>query len=51
MKKRTFMQAAIVAAATLAWGSHAVAQEFPPKKPITMVVGFAAGVQPMRPHA
>lgn len=43
MKKRTFMQAAIVAAATLAWGSHAVAQEFPPKKPITMVVGFAAG--------
>lgn len=43
MKKRTFMQAAIVAAATLAWGSHAVAQDFPPKKPITMVVGFAAG--------
>lgn len=43
MKKRTFMQAAIVAAATLAWGSHAVAQEFPLKKPITMVVGFAAG--------
>lgn len=43
MKKRTFMQAAIVAAATLAWGSHALAQDFPPKKPITMVVGFAAG--------
>lgn len=43
MKKRTFMQAAVLAATSLAWGSHALAQDFPPKKPITMVVGFAAG--------
>ena len=43
MKKRRFMQAAVLAATSLAWGSHALAQDFPPKKPITMVVGFAAG--------
>lgn len=43
MKKRTFMQAAVLVATSLAWGSHALAQDFPPKKPITMVVGFAAG--------
>lgn len=43
MKKHTFMQAAVLAATSLAWGSHALAQDFPPKKPITMVVGFAAG--------
>ncbi|WP_288639036.1 tripartite tricarboxylate transporter substrate binding protein [uncultured Comamonas sp.] len=43
MKKRTFMQAAVLAATSLAWGSHTLAQDFPPKKPITMVVGFAAG--------
>lgn len=43
MKKRSFMQAAIMVAATLACGGNALAQDFPPKKPITLVVGFAAG--------
>lgn len=43
MKKRTFIQAAIMAATTLAFGGSALAQDFPPKKPVTLVVGFAAG--------
>lgn len=43
MHKRTLIQAAALAVTTLALGSHALAQDFPPKKPVTMVVGFAAG--------
>ena len=43
MKKRTLIQAAVMATAALALGSPAAAQDFPPKKPVTMVVGFAAG--------
>lgn len=43
MKKRILVKAAMVTAIALAWGITATAQEFPPKKPITMVVGFAAG--------
>jgi tripartite-type tricarboxylate transporter receptor subunit TctC len=43
MKKRTFIQAAVMAAAALAISSPAAAQDFPPKKPVTLVVGFAAG--------
>lgn len=43
MKKRTLIQAAVLAVTSLALGGHALAQEFPPKKPVTLVVGFAAG--------
>jgi tripartite-type tricarboxylate transporter receptor subunit TctC len=43
MKKRTLMQAAMLAVTSLTFVSPALAQDFPPKKPITMVVGFAAG--------
>ena len=42
MQKRHFLQATLVlAAAGLTLGAHA--QDFPPKKTITLVVGFAAG--------
>ena len=40
MKKRTLIQAAVMATAALALGSPAAAQDFPPKKPVTMVVPF-----------
>ncbi len=43
MKKRTLIQAAALAATSLAFTGHALAQDFPPKKPVTMVVGFAPG--------
>ena len=43
MKKRTLIQAAVLAATSLALSSPASAQDFPPKKPVTMVVGFAPG--------
>lgn len=43
MKKRTLIHAAVMAVTALTWGSQAMAQDFPPKKPVTMVVGFAAG--------
>ncbi|WP_284336796.1 Bug family tripartite tricarboxylate transporter substrate binding protein [Comamonas sp. NoAH] len=43
MKKRTLIQAAVMAVTSLTLGGNALAQEFPPKKPITMVVGFAPG--------
>ena len=43
MKKRTLIQAAAAAAASLAFASPALAQDFPPAKPVTLVVGFAAG--------
>ena len=40
--KRTLLQCALaLAALPLAFG--AAAQDFPPKKPVTLVVGFAAG--------
>ena len=42
MKKRHFLQAAL-ALATAGLALTASAQDFPPKKTITMVVGFAAG--------
>ena len=42
MKKRTLIQAAAAAAASLAFASPALAQDFPPAKPVTLVVGFAA---------
>ena len=42
MNKRHFLNAAACLALGLAqWGAHA--QDFPPKKQVTMVVGFAAG--------
>lgn len=44
MKKRTLLMSALAlatAAATLSGAAHA--QDFPPKKPVTLVVGFAAG--------
>ena len=44
MKKRTLLMSALTlatAAATLSGAAHA--QDFPPKKPVTLVVGFAAG--------
>lgn len=42
MKKRTLLHCALaLAATTQALG--ATAQDFPPKKPVTLVVGFAAG--------
>ena len=44
MKKRTLLMNALAlatAAATLSGSAHA--QDFPPKKPVTLVVGFAAG--------
>lgn len=43
MKKRTLIQAAALAATSLAFTGHVLAQDFPPKKPVTMVVGFAPG--------
>jgi tripartite-type tricarboxylate transporter receptor subunit TctC len=45
MNKRHFLHATAtaLAAALLAAGSSAQAQDFPPKKPVTLVVGFAAG--------
>lgn len=43
MKKRTLIQAAALAATSLAFTGHVLAHDFPPKKPVTMVVGFAPG--------
>ena len=42
MNKRTLLHCALaLASVPLALG--AAAQDFPPKKPVTLVVGFAAG--------
>ena len=41
MKKRTLIQAAAVALTSIAWAGPALAQDFPPAKPVTLVVGFA----------
>lgn len=43
MKKRQLVLASLLAASTLVPGGTALAQDFPPKKPVTLVVGFAAG--------
>lgn len=43
MKKRTLISTAVLAGAALLLGAPAQAQDFPPKKPVTLVVGFAAG--------
>src|SRR5436853_3931560 len=43
MNKRNFLHATALAASLLALAASAQAQDFPPKKPVTLVVGFAAG--------
>ncbi|MDD2544835.1 MAG: tripartite tricarboxylate transporter substrate binding protein [Burkholderiaceae bacterium] len=43
MKKRPLIHATVLAAAALAWAPPSLAQDFPPRKPVTLVVGFAAG--------
>ena len=43
MKKRTLIQAAAVALTSIAWAGPVLAQDFPPAKPVTLVVGFAPG--------
>lgn len=43
MHKRHFLRAGALAAAALAIPALATAQDFPPKKSVTIVVGFAAG--------
>lgn len=43
MKRRSLLGTAALAAASLMLAGPAPAQDFPPKKPVTLVVGFAAG--------
>lgn len=43
MNQRPLLRTVALAAATLMLGATAHAQDFPPKKPVTLVVGFAAG--------
>lgn len=43
MHKRAFLRATALALSTLSLAGLAQAQDFPPKKPVTLVVGFAAG--------
>jgi len=43
MNKRNFLHASALAASLLALATSAQAQDFPPKKPVSLVVGFAAG--------
>ncbi|MBY0410053.1 MAG: tripartite tricarboxylate transporter substrate binding protein [Burkholderiaceae bacterium] len=43
MKKICLPHALALAVAALGFTAHAQAQDFPPSKPVTMVVGFAAG--------
>ena len=43
MKKRQLLRATVLAASTLLLAITGHAQDFPPKKPVTLVVGFAAG--------
>lgn len=43
MQRRTLNMTAALAAGLSLFAAAASAQEFPPKKPVTMVVGFAAG--------
>ena len=43
MNKRLLLRATALAVSTLLLAGTASAQDFPPKKPVTLVVGFAAG--------
>ena len=43
MNKRLLLRATALAISTLMLAGTASAQDFPPKKPVTLVVGFAAG--------
>jgi len=43
MKRRTLVHTALLASCALPLGDLAQAQDFPPKKAVSMVVGFAAG--------
>lgn len=43
MNKRQLLRATTLAVAALGLACHAAAQDFPPKKAVTLVVGFAAG--------
>ncbi|WP_454710229.1 Bug family tripartite tricarboxylate transporter substrate binding protein [Delftia acidovorans] len=43
MNKRNFLHATALATSLLALAASAQAQDFPPKKPVSLVVGFAAG--------
>jgi tripartite-type tricarboxylate transporter receptor subunit TctC len=43
MNKRQLLRATTLAVAALGPAGHAAAQDFPPKKAVTLVVGFAAG--------
>ena len=43
MNKRNFLHATALAASLLTLAASAQAQDFPPKKPVSLVVGFAAG--------
>ena len=43
MNKRTLLQRTLVALAVSTLALGAAAQDFPPQKPVTLVVGFAAG--------
>ncbi|MCX2863675.1 tripartite tricarboxylate transporter substrate binding protein [Paucibacter sp. PLA-PC-4] len=43
MNKRQLLRATILSAAALCLASRAPAQDFPPRKTVTLVVGFAAG--------
>lgn len=43
MQKRTLLRACALTLSTLLLGGLAQAQDFPPSKPVTLVVGFAAG--------
>ncbi|RYF02131.1 MAG: tripartite tricarboxylate transporter substrate binding protein [Comamonadaceae bacterium] len=43
MNQRPLLRTLAIAATTLMLGATAQAQDFPPKKPVTLVVGFAAG--------
>ncbi len=43
MNERRLLRATTLAVAALGLAGHATAQDFPPKKAVTLVVGFAAG--------
>ena len=43
MKTKQLLRCTALAAATLWLTGTTLAQDFPPKKPVTLVVGFAAG--------
>ena len=43
MHKRNLFKATLLALGGVAIATAAAAQDFPPKKPVTLVVGFAAG--------